>query len=251
MVELIVNYFDFLGCFMQNILKTVRQAVQQYEMIAEGDKIAVGISGGKDSLVLLLALNMLSKFYPKRFEVVGITIDQRFEGVDGDFSGISALCDKEGIEYKIEKTDIWEIVFKERKEENPCSLCSRMRKGALYDAAKKHGCNKVALGHHLDDAVVTFYMNLLNNGTLGCFSPLNELPEKGITVIRPLCLTDERNVIHVAKVQNVPIVESRCTVNGETERAKVEAVIKALGENYKNIKEKSVGAMQRAHLSNW
>ena len=236
---------------MQNILKTLRQAVQQYEMIAEGDRIAVGISGGKDSTVLLLALNMLSKFYPKHFEVVGITVDQRFQGVDGSFSEISDLCNREGIEYKIEKTDIWQIVFKERKEENPCSLCSRMRKGALYDAAVKYGCNKVALGHHLDDAAATFYMNLLNNGTLGCFSPVNELAEKGLTVIRPLCLTDERDILHVVKTGQIPIVLSRCTVNNTTERANVEDVIKTLGGSYKNVKEKTVGAMQRAHLCGW
>lgn len=236
---------------MQIILKTVRKAVQQYEMIAEGDRIAVGVSGGKDSLVLALALQALSTFYSKNFEVVGITVDQRFEGVDGDFSAISDFLTQKGIDYKIEPTDIWEIVFKRRKEDNPCSLCSRMRKGALYEAAKRFGCNKVALGHHLDDAAVTFYMNLLNNGTLGCFSPVTELQEKGITVIRPLCLTDERDVIHVAKAQNVPIVESRCSQNGETERAHIEAVIKALGKNYKSIKEKAVGAMQRANLCGW
>ncbi len=236
---------------MQNILKTVRKAVQQYDIIAESDRIAVGVSGGKDSLVLLLSLHLLSAFYPKRFEVVGITVDERFEGTSGDFSKISEFLIQKGIEYKVEKTDIWEIVFKERKEDNPCSLCSRMRKGALYDAAIKYGCNKVALGHHLDDAAATFYMNLLNNGTLGCFSPVNELSEKGLTVIRPLCLTDERDIIHVVKTQNVPIVESRCTVNGETERAHIEEVIKMLGENYKSIKEKTVGAMQRAHLCGW
>ncbi len=236
---------------MQNILKTVRKAVQQYEMISEGDRIAVGVSGGKDSLILLLALHTLSTFYPKKFTVIGLTVDQRFEGVDGDFSKISEFAEQKGINYKIEKTDIWEIVFKERREDNPCSLCSRMRKGALYQAAKALGCNKVALGHHLDDAAATFYMNLLNNGTLGCFSPVTEFKEKGITVIRPLCLTDERDVIHAAKVQSVPIIESRCTVNGETERARTEAVIKTLGDSYKNIKAKTVGAMQRAHICGW
>lgn len=236
---------------MQNLLKTVRKAVQQYDMIAEGDRIAVGVSGGKDSLVLLLALQALSTFYPKKFEVVGITVDQRFDGADGDFSELSEFLAQKGIDYKIEPTDIWEIVFKERKEDNPCSLCSRMRKGALYEAAKRFGCNKVALGHHLDDAAATFYMNLLNNGALSCFSPVTELQEKGITVIRPLVLTDERDIIHVAKVQSVPIVESRCTANGETERARVEAVIKALGENYKAVKDKTVGAMQRANLCGW
>ncbi len=236
---------------MQKILKTVRQAVQKYDMIAEGDKIAVGISGGKDSLVLLLALNELSKFYPKRFSFVGITVDQRFEGTDGDFTEIATFCAQRGIEYSVEKTDIWEIVFKEREENNPCSLCSRLRKGALYEAAKSLGCNKVALGHHMDDAAATFYMNLLNNGTLGSFSPVTELPDKGVTVIRPMCLTGERDIVHVAKLKNLPIVESRCSVNGETERAHIESVMKTLGNDYKNIKEKAVGALQRAHLCGW
>ena len=236
---------------MQNILKTVRKAVQQYEMIAEGDRIAVGVSGGKDSTVLLLALQALSEFYPKKFEVIGITVDQRFEGADGDFSAISDFLSQKGIDYKVEPTDIWEIVFKRRKEDNPCSLCSRMRKGALYEAAKRFGCNKVALGHHLDDAAATFYMNLLNNGALSCFSPVTELQEKGITVIRPLVLTDERDILPVANGQRVPIVESRGTITGEPERARVEAVIKALGENYKAVKDKTVGAMQRANLCGW
>lgn len=236
---------------MQKILKYIRQAVQAYEMIAEGDRIAVGISGGKDSTVLLLALNELSKFYPKKFSVVGITVDQRFEGADGDFSKIADLCKQEGIEYVVQKTDIWEIVFKERNEENPCSLCSRMRKGALYETAKALGCNKVALGHHLDDAAATFYMNLLNNGTLGCFSPVTELPDKGVAVIRPMCLTHERDIIHVVKLKNVPVVESRCSVNGETERTHIESVMQTLGSDYKNIKEKAVGALQRAHLCGW
>lgn len=236
---------------MQKILKTVRKAVQQYEMIAEGDRIAVGVSGGKDSTVLLLALRALSEFYPKHFEVVGITVDQRFEGSDGDFSAISDFLTQKEIDYKIEPTDIWEIVFKRRQEDNPCSLCSRMRKGALYEAAKRFGCNKVALGHHLDDAAATFYMNLLNNGTLGCFSPVTDLADKGITVIRPLCLTDERDIIHVTKAENIPVTKSRCSIDGATDRARVQEVIKMLGENYKNVKEKTVGAMQRANLCGW
>ncbi len=236
---------------MQKILKTVRKAVQMYDMISEGDRIAVGVSGGKDSLVLLLSLHLLSKFYPKRFEVVGITVDQCFDGENGDFSAIQQWCRDFGIEYVVEPTQIWEIVFKERQEENPCSLCSRMRKGALYEAAKRLGCSKVALGHHLDDAAATFYMNLLNNGTLGCFSPVTDLPEKGITVIRPMVLTDERDIIHVARAESIPVTESRCSVNGETDRARVQEVIKTLGESYKNVKEKTVGAMQRNHLCGW
>lgn len=236
---------------MQGILKTVRQAVQMYNMISDGDKIAVGVSGGKDSLVLLSALHLLSKFYPKKFSVIGVTVDQCFDGEDGDHSAIQSFFREREIEYTVEKTQIWEIVFKVRKEQNPCSLCSRMRKGALYDAARRLGCNKVALGHSLDDAAVTFYMNLLNNGTLSCFSPVTELSDKGITVIRPLVLTDERDIIHAAEADNLPVIKSRCPVNGITDRARIREEISALDKRHKGIKEKTIGAMQRAHLCGW
>ncbi len=236
---------------MQTVLKYLRQAVAEYGMIEDGDKIAVGVSGGKDSGMLLYSLQLLSSFYPKRFSVVGITVDLRFQQADGDFSEVRGFCLDKGIEYHVEKTDIWEIVFRERKEENPCSLCSRMRKGALYEAAKRYGCNKVALGHHFDDAAITFYMNLFNNGTLGCFSPVTRLDDNGLTVIRPLCLTPERDIIHAIKQNNIPIVQSRCTENGETERAKTAEFLKKSGESYKNLKKKAVGAMKRAHISGW
>ena len=236
---------------MQTILKYLRQAADLYKMIEEGDRIAVGVSGGKDSCILLYGLKLMSEFYPKKFSVVGITVDLKFQGVVGDFSAISVFCKNKGISFFIERTDIWEIVFKERKEENPCSLCSRMRKGALYDKAKELGCNKVALGHHCDDAAITFYMNLFNNGTLGCFSPVTELEEKAITVIRPLCLTPERDIIHAAKAVNIPTVKSGCAENGQTERAKTAEVLKKLNPDYKGLKEKAVGAMKRAHISGW
>lgn len=236
---------------MQTVLKTMRQAVQKYGMISDGDRIAVGVSGGKDSLVLLAALNRLSGFYPKHFTVVGITVDQRFFGENGDCSEIAAFCKAEDIEYTVEETDIWEIVFDRRKEKNPCSLCSRMRKGALYEKAAALGCNKVALGHHMDDAATTFYMNLLNTGTLSCFSPKSDMDEKGITVIRPLCLTSERDIIHVAKEMQVPIKPSVCPENGATNRAETEALLKTLEKGRRNIKKKAIEAMQKAEICGW
>lgn len=234
---------------MQKVLGTVRKAVKEYGMIKEKDKIAVGVSGGKDSFVLLKALGMLKGFYPERFEVTAITVDLNFYGECGDYGEIEALCKEMGIEYHVEKTEIWDVVFKERREKNPCSLCSRMRKGALYDAAIRLGCNKVALGHHLDDAAVTFYMSLLENGTISCFSPKTKVEEKGIEIVRPLALTRERDIMGVAKT--LPVIKSRCGENGCTERHDVAETITALQKQYGDVKEKTVGAMRRAHLCGW
>lgn len=236
---------------MQKILGTVRKAVQEYGMIKRGDKIAVGVSGGKDSVVLLAALARLKQFYPEPFEVVGITVDPHFDGKTGDYSEVEKLCKTLNVEYIVEKTLLWDIVFIERKEDNPCSLCSRMRKGALYDAAVSLGCNKVALGHHLDDAAVTFYMSLFKNGTLGCFSPVSRVEEKGIEVIRPLVLTRERDITGTVKKENLPVVKSLCPENGCTARSDIAETVANLEKQYGDIKEKTVGAMRRSHLCGW
>ena len=236
---------------MQKILGAVRKAVQEYDMIKDGDKIAVGVSGGKDSVLLLAALARLKSFYPKSFSVVGITVDPHFGGADGDYSAVAELCEKLQIEYHIEKTQLWDIVFSERKEENPCSLCSRIRKGALYDAAKGYGCNKVALGHHLDDAAVTFYMSLLKNGTASCFSPVTEVQEKEIEVVRPLVFTRERDIVGAVKREKLPIVKSLCPENGCTARSDVAETVAVLEKQYGDVKEKTVGALKRAHICGW
>lgn len=236
---------------MQAVLGKVRKAVKQYDMIKSGDRIAVGVSGGKDSLVLLAALKRLSMFYPESFTVCGITVDPCFDGKKCDFSVIEDYCRKTGIQYVVERTEIWNIVFGERKESNPCSLCSRMRKGALYNTAQRLGCNKVALGHHIDDAAATFYMNLVNSGTLWCFSPVSEIAEKGITLIRPLILTDERNIIHAAKAERMPVIKSGCPMDGHTVRADTEKFLSVLDKEYRGIKQKTVSAMQKAHLCGW
>ena len=169
---------------MKRLLSFVRRAVDDYNMIEEGDRIAVGISGGKDSLTLLAALAEMRRFYPKKYEIVAITIDMGFDGVD--WSEVAELCRRLKVEYRVVKTDIAKIIFDVRKESNPCSLCARMRRGSLHAAAQELGCNKVALGHHYDDAIETFMMNLFFEGRLGCFSPITYLSNRKITLIRPL-----------------------------------------------------------------
>ncbi len=236
---------------MQKVLGSVRKAVKEYSMIKSGDKIAVGVSGGKDSVLLLSALARLKSFYDEEFSVVGIAVDPHFDGQNGDYSELELLCQALGVEFYIERTQLWDIVFNERKEDNPCSLCSRIRKGALYDAAVELGCNKVALGHHLDDAAVTFHMSLLKNGTIGCFSPVARIEEKGIEVVRPLVLTRERDIIGAVKKEGLPVIKSKCSVNGCTERSDIADTLSLLDKQFGDIKEKTVGAMRRAHICGW
>ena len=179
---------------MQKVLGYMRKAVQQYGLIRDGDRIMVGVSGGKDSLVLLYGLTLLRRFIGIEYEVVGVTLDMGFTGEKMDFSPVERFCAEHDIEYHIIKTQIAEIVFDVRKEPSPCSLCARMRRGALHDAANELGCNKVALGHNYDDAVETFIMNLFTEGRIGCFSPSTYLTHKNVTVIRPLVLAPEKEV---------------------------------------------------------
>ena len=172
---------------MQKILGPMRAAVEKYHMIGEGDRIAVGVSGGKDSLVLLCALAALREFYPSRFEVAALTADPQFHGEPADYSQIEELCRRLDVPYHIRRTQLGRIIFEDRKEANPCSLCARMRRGILHNMAKEAGCNKLALGHHYDDAVETFFMNLFNSGSLDCFSPKSYLSRKELWLIRPWC----------------------------------------------------------------
>ena len=193
---------------MQKILGYMRRACQEFDLIEDGDKIAVGVSGGKDSLVLLCGLALMRRFYEKKYEVCAITLDPRFGGQEADYSPVERLCEKLDVPFKLVRTDIGEIVFDIRKEPNPCSLCAKMRRGALHDAAKSMGCNKLALGHNNDDAIETFVMNLLNEGRIGCFAPISYLSRKDITVIRPLVFAPEHAVLSCAKRNNLEIVKS-------------------------------------------
>lgn len=218
-------------------------------MISKGDRVAVGVSGGKDSLLTLMALARLSKFYPEPFEVRAITFDLGFS--DTDYSPIEKLCSDIGVPYTLIKTEIGKIVFDIRKEENPCSLCSNMRRGALNSTAKELGCNKVALGHHLDDAVDTFLMSLIYEGRLSSFAPVTYLDRTGITVIRPLVYCREYEVVAAARDLKLPIVKNKCPKDKHSKRERVKELAGVLREERADIYEKIFGAMKRYPLKGW
>lgn len=236
---------------MKKLLSLTRAAADKYNMIAEGDKIAVGVSGGKDSLALLYTMAKLRNFYPKSFDIVAITLDYRFNGESGDFSEIKALCDELKVEYVVKPTNLWQVIFVERKESNPCSLCAKMRRGILHDTAKEYGCNKIALGHHLDDAAETFFMNLLNGGTIGCFSPVSYLSNKNLYLIRPMIFLYERDIEKAVERLNLPIVKSKCPADKVTERQNVKELLKELEKSYPQLRQKIIGAMQSGNISEW
>lgn len=236
---------------MKQLIGKVRAAVQRYEMIDEGDRIAVGVSGGKDSLVLLCALAELSRYYPKHFTVTAITADPCFGGVDTDFSKIEKLCGELGVPYIIRKTNLGQVIFEDRKEKNPCSLCAKMRRGILHNICVEEGFNKIALGHHYDDAVQTFLMNLFYGGKIGCFSPKSYLSRKNITMIRPLIFCEEREIRNAAARMSLPVVKSACPADGVTARKDTEVLISQLEQQFPDLKAKILGAMQRAEIDNW
>lgn len=236
---------------MRRILSRVRAAVSDYGMIKDGDKIAVGVSGGKDSLMLLKVLCELKRFNSEKFELVAITLDMRFNGKDGDFSGIKKMCDEYGVEYVVKPTDLYEIIFNIRKEASPCSLCSRMRRGILHDTAKELGCNKIALGHHLDDAAETFMMNLLIESRIGCFAPVTYLSRKDITMIRPLVYVREREIEQSLERVRLPVIESACPANEHTKREDAKLLLRELSKTYGDVPERIVGALQRGAIDRW
>lgn len=236
---------------MKKLLSLTRAAVDKYNMIEAGDKIAVGVSGGKDSLALLYALAKLRDFYPKPFSLVAITLDYQFNGVAEDYTAIEALCKELQVEYIVRRTNLWEVIFETRKEKNPCSLCAKMRRGLLHDTAVANGCNKVALGHHLDDAAETFLMNLLNGGKIGCFSPVSYLSNKKLYLIRPLIFAYEKDVAAAARRANLPVVKSRCPMDKESNRQNMKELLKSLEKDYPAVRKKIVGALERSHIDNW
>lgn len=236
---------------MKKLLSLTRAAVDKYNMIEAGDKIAVGVSGGKDSLALLYALAKLRDFYPKPFSLVAITLDYQFNGIAEDYTAIEALCKKLQVEYIVRRTNLWEVIFKTRKEKNPCSLCAKMRRGLLHDTAVANGCNKVALGHHLDDAAETFLMNLLNGGKIGCFSPVSYLSDKKLYLIRPLIFAYEKDVAAAARRENLPVVKSRCPMDKVSNRQNMKELLKALEKDNPAVRKKIIGALERSHIDNW
>lgn len=236
---------------MKKLLSLTRAAVDKYNMIEAGDKIAVGVSGGKDSLALLYALAKLRDFYPKPFSLVAITLDYQFNGVAEDYTAIEALCKELQVEYIVRRTNLWEVIFETRKEKNPCSLCAKMRRGLLDDTAVANGCNKVALGHHLDDAAETFLMNLLNGGKIGCFSPVSYLSNKKLYLIRPLIFAYEKDVAAAARRANLPVVKSRCPMDKVSNRQNMKELLKALEKDNPAVRKKIIGALERSHIDNW
>ena len=230
----------------KHLLSYVRRAVDDYGMIEDGDVIGVGVSGGKDSLTLLAALAGLRVFYPKKFELIAITEDMGFEG--SDFSAIEDYCHSLDVPYFVEKTDIAKVIFDIRKESNPCSLCAKMRRGALHGDAKKHGCNKVALGHHFDDAVETFMLNLFFEGRIGCFSPVTYLSRADLTMIRPMIYMPEKEVrAFTAKVE-LPVVKSLCPADGNTKREEMKQLLHDFERSHPGLKYRIFGAIQRGEI---
>ena len=233
---------------MQKLMGLVRRCVDDYDMIQAGDKIAVGVSGGKDSLVLLTLLAALKQYFNRPFDLEAITIDM---GLNMDYSPIQALCDKWDVPYTIIKTEIAPLIFDHRKEKNPCSMCSKMRRGALNQAILDKGFNKLALGHHYDDAVETFLMSLLFEGRISCFQPVTNLDRTGIIQIRPMLYIHERTVDNFSKRQGLPVIENRCPVDKTTKREEVKQLIFSLSQTYPDLKERIFGAMQRYPLAEW
>lgn len=236
---------------MQKMLGYMRKAIQEFDMIQDGDRIAVGVSGGKDSLVLLKGLIELRRFIGIDYDVVAITLDPRFGGVEGDYSSVAQMCIEAGVEYRLIPTDIGQIVFDIRKEPNPCSLCAKLRRGALHNAAKDAGCNKIALGHHFDDAVETFMMNLLNEGRIGCFSPVTHLARCGLVQIRPMVMAPEKEIIRAARRLDLNVVKSKCPADGHTSRQKTKELLAELEKTNKGVTERIFGAMRRGKIDGW
>lgn len=237
------------GMKLQQVYSLTRKAIDDYHMISPHDKIAVGISGGKDSLTLLYAMQGLRRFYPIPFELCAVTVDLGFDNLNLD--KIKELCTSLDIEYHIIQTDIAKIVFDDRKETNPCSLCAKMRKGALNDAMKAAGCNKVAYAHHKDDVVETMMMSLIYEGRFHTFRPVTYLDRTDITVIRPLIYMNEADVIGFVHKHDVPVVKSPCPADGHTKREYIKGLIREINRETPGVKDRMFTAIQSGELEGW
>ena len=227
----------------------IRRCVDDYHMIEAGDAIAVGVSGGKDSLVLLRALKHLQSYYPVPFHLEAVTIDLGFEGMD--FTPVAEMCRDIDVPYTLIHSDIKEIVFDVRQEDNPCSLCAKMRRGALNDVLNQRGLNKLALGHHFDDAIETFLMSLLFEGRMSCFKPVTHMTRANIWQIRPMVYAGEGTITNLADSLHLPIVENPCPMDKESKRHEIKVLIRELSARYPDLKSKVFGAMQRLPLDGW
>ncbi len=233
---------------MQKLVGLMRRCVEDYKMIVPGDRIGVGVSGGKDSLALLVLMAELRRHCGIDFYLEAVTVDL---GFGMDFSPIQKLCDDLGIPLTVVNTEISKIIFDYRQEKNPCSMCAKMRRGAINQALLDRGLNKLALGHHFDDAVETFVMNLIYEGRIGCFQPVTDLDRTGIVQIRPMLYIHEKTVEAFAQRMNLPIVQNRCPVDKRTKREEIKQLVYDLSAKYPDLKERIFGAMQRLPLAEW
>ncbi len=233
---------------MQKLIGLMRRCIEDYHMIAEGDRIAVGVSGGKDSVALLVFLAELKKYNHIPFELEAVTIDM---GFGMDYSSIEKLCRQLSVHYTIVKTEIAPVVFEYRKETNPCSICAKMRRGALNQTLLERGLNKLALGHHYDDAVETFMMSLIYEGRISCFQPVTNLDRTGIVQIRPMLYIHEKSIDGFAVKNDLPLIENRCPIDRQTKREEIKKLIYDLSATYPDLKERIFGAMQRFPLPEW
>lgn len=234
---------------LQKLLSLVRQAVEKYQMIGEGDRIAVGVSGGKDSLTLVYALKELSRFYPKHFSVCAVSVDLGFENTD--FSGIRAFCGQLGVELSVIHTQIGRIVMEERREQNPCSLCAKLRKGALVQEAMRLGCNKIAYAHHKDDFVETMLLSLIFQGRFYAFPPVTWFEDTALTVLRPMMLVEEAQVKGFCSRYEIPVMKSPCPVDGTTKRAYAKELLSRLQREHPGAKERMFHAITEGGISDW
>jgi tRNA(Ile)-lysidine synthase TilS/MesJ len=236
---------------MQRVLGHMRKAITEFGLIENGDRIAVGVSGGKDSLVLLQGLKRLQRFIGIDYEVIGVTLDPRFGGQDTDYSKVAQMCKEIGVEYVVKPSDIGTVVFDIYHSTNPCSLCARMRRGALHELCQELGCNKLALGHNYDDVVETFVMNLFQEGRVGCFAPISYLERRDLFVIRPLVLAPENEVRAAALANEFPIVKSPCPADGKTNRQKTKEWLLSMEKQDHGFTYRLFGALRRSGVDGW
>lgn len=234
---------------MQRMLSYIRKAIDDYSMIEDGDKIAVGLSGGKDSITLLMGLKALQRFYDKKFDLIAISVNPGFDFFNSEF--LQATCKRIGVQYVEEKTHIKEIVFDIRKEKNPCSLCANLRRGILNSVAIREGCNKIALGHNEDDVLETFFLNLLYGGSIGTFAPKSYLDRSGITLIRPLIYAPEKSIKTFVKKNNIELMPKCCPMDGVSKREDMKNLIHELQKDIPMVKTNIYGAIKRSNIKGW
>ena len=239
----------FLVVFMDKLTGLVRRCIEDYQMIGDGETIAVGVSGGKDSIALLCSLANLRGYHPKRFKLHAVTLDMGFDGMD--FLPVERLCAELDVPYTLRRTDIGRVIFEDRNEKNPCSLCAKMRRGALNDMITELGIKKIALAHNYDDAVETFMLSLLFEGRINCFRPVTSLSRSGVTQIRPMVYAAEATVKKLVEKCSLPVVYNLCPMNGASKREEVKTLLKTLSMSYPDLKNKIFGAMRRLPLDGW